>query len=386
MANEQGFWENIWDTAWKNTEGEDFAERNSGRSIAEGTYEYLQKVANDDVISNIVNSSGASQLSMMCFSVAGLFMLIAIVQTGYELVVKQKQTVMSLVKKMAVPIILLTLYVPCMSILNTTLSIFTDMTASIKFRERDPKEYAMEQARKRGIHLMEIQNQNNVKEGDLTLGQASVNDEKHFDEFGIIELEPTAWNVTSNIKKFVIDIFQDICILIGAIFKILLLILRMAALIVLYIVGPLAIAMSVLPKFEDRAFDWFKAYCTIYLWRAVANIIDYLIFSIGDMMMLNTHESAGWVHYISMFALGLSYILVPETTRLLTGSSYSQTIERMFSQLSAGLIQQVISIGTSSMVSNGMSSLSSLGKMGKKSLGQDEFVAGSKKSNQRNDI
>lgn len=94
--------------------------------------------------------------------------------------------------------------------------------------------------------------------------------------------------------------------------------------LILYVLGPFAIALSILPNFSNVFNNWLSRYITIFLYIPCVNIITY----IGSALLLDTFsDSSNADDYLAFsLVLAVSYICVPSIASFVTGSAGASSI------------------------------------------------------------
>lgn len=108
--------------------------------------------------------------------------------------------------------------------------------------------------------------------------------------------------------------------------------LRQTLLGLLYITGPIAISLSVLPVFGQLVQKWFQNYLSVQCWSISLIILDNIVVlyrnltqhRLGLMDGLSVSEAAEKLDMILItFIIGLLYLMVPYLTSLFVGQTQS---------------------------------------------------------------
>jgi hypothetical protein len=89
--------------------------------------------------------------------------------------------------------------------------------------------------------------------------------------------EPSLWNSVLNLFSYqqaLATIITGIIFILSQILKLAILAFCVAGSKVLFCIGPLAVAFSVLPWWKDKLLDWFNFYCTLLFTPVIMNVID----------------------------------------------------------------------------------------------------------------
>ena len=96
--------------------------------------------------------------------------------------------------------------------------------------------------------------------------------------------------------------------------------LRTFLLAFLYLVGPVALTISLIPGFQSTALAWFKGFIHVQLWQLSLNILDLLIDGFNDYAFSAFYLAPGTDHVPVLvglainFVIMISYLFVPTLT------------------------------------------------------------------------
>lgn len=165
--------------------------------------------------------------------------------------------------------------------------------------------------------------------------------------------------------------------------------LRAIVIAFLAVVGPLAVAMDIVPLFKGTALKWFKGIVIVALWGLTIKILDGFLFK-----YLDTYQSgSAWSYFFGFDPTALTdslsftltsvtflilYILVPFLTSLYIGSSAAGgAASKIFSIAALGSAVAMRSAGTVARIGSGMRK-GSAGASSSKAIG--DSVGGSSPS------
>ena len=122
--------------------------------------------------------------------------------------------------------------------------------------------------------------------------------------------------------------------------------IRLVLLAFLYIVGPLAIGISVIPGFNGIAMKWLLSYLTVQCWSMTLIILDTLVTEFNSLYLngLLFSTDLGHVNFLLIgLVIVILYFLVPHLTSYYLGHSHAAIFQsRVFSTalLGAGMAYQ----------------------------------------------
>ncbi|WKN44921.1 hypothetical protein [Tunicatimonas pelagia] len=112
-------------------------------------------------------------------------------------------------------------------------------------------------------------------------------------------------------------------------------IIRLVLLAFLYIVGPLAIGLSVIPSFNSLAMKWLQSYLTVQFWSVTLIILDTLVSQFNSLYfngLLFTNELGAANFVLVSLVIVILYFLVPHLTSYYLGHSHAAIFQsRVFS-------------------------------------------------------
>ena len=123
-------------------------------------------------------------------------------------------------------------------------------------------------------------------------------------------------------------------------------ILRLVLLGFLYIVGPLAIGLSIIPGFNSLAMKWLQSYLTVQFWSVTLIILDTLVAEFNTLYLnglLFTNELGASNFVLVSLIIVILYFMVPHLTAYYLGHSHAAIFQsRVFSTalLGAGMAIQ----------------------------------------------
>ena len=122
--------------------------------------------------------------------------------------------------------------------------------------------------------------------------------------------------------------------------------IRLTLLGFLYIVGPLAISISVIPGFNGVAMKWLQSYLTVQFWSVTLIILDTLVTQFNSLYLnglLFSNELGAANFALVSLVIVILYFLVPHLTSYYLGHSHAAIFQsRVFStaMLGAGMAYQ----------------------------------------------
>ena len=122
--------------------------------------------------------------------------------------------------------------------------------------------------------------------------------------------------------------------------------IRLVLLGFLYIVGPLAIGLSVIPGFNSLAMKWLQSYLTVQFWSVTLIILDTLVSQFNSLYfngLLFSNELGATNFVLVSLVIVILYFLVPHLTSYYLGHTQAAIFQsRVFStaMLGAGLAFQ----------------------------------------------
>ncbi len=123
-------------------------------------------------------------------------------------------------------------------------------------------------------------------------------------------------------------------------------IIRLVLLGFLYIVGPLAIGLSVIPGFNSLVMKWLQSYLTVQFWSVTLIILDTLVSEFNSLyfngLLFSTELGTANFVLVSLVIVIL-YFMVPHLTSYYLGHSHAAIFQsRVFSTalLGAGMAYQ----------------------------------------------
>ena len=123
-------------------------------------------------------------------------------------------------------------------------------------------------------------------------------------------------------------------------------VIRLVLLAFLYIVGPLALGISVIPGFNSVAMKWLQSYLTVQFWSVTLIILDTLVTEFNSLYLnglLFTNELGAANFVLVSLVIVILYFLVPHLTSYYLGHSHAAIFQsRVFStaMLGAGMAYQ----------------------------------------------
>ena len=123
-------------------------------------------------------------------------------------------------------------------------------------------------------------------------------------------------------------------------------IIRLVLLGFLYVVGPLAIGLSIIPGFNSLAMKWLQSYLTVQFWSVTLIILDTLVAEFNTLYLnglLFTNELGAANFVLVSLVIVILYFLVPHLTSYYLGHSHAAIFQsRVFSTalLGAGMAYQ----------------------------------------------
>ena len=123
-------------------------------------------------------------------------------------------------------------------------------------------------------------------------------------------------------------------------------IVRLVLLGFLYVVGPLAIGLSVIPGFNSLAMKWLQSYLTVQFWSVTLIILDTLVAEFNTLYLnglLFTNELGAANFVLVSLVIVILYFMVPHLTSYYLGHSHAAIFQsRVFSTalLGAGMAMQ----------------------------------------------
>ncbi|MDR1417273.1 MAG: hypothetical protein LBJ57_07655 [Prevotellaceae bacterium] len=141
------------------------------------------------------------------------------------------------------------------------------------------------------------------------------------------------------------DIVAMLFLLIGTVFKVIILFIRGCLLFIFRISLPISIALSFMPTFEGAVKEWWENYKTLALMLVTMTCIEALMTASWLATRVATDiPSAGITNALVALIGGILYLLTPTITVMMFGGS----------QAMAGLSQQVMSAGAIMMAATKM--------------------------------
>ena len=122
--------------------------------------------------------------------------------------------------------------------------------------------------------------------------------------------------------------------------------IRLVLLGFLYVVGPLALGISIIPGFNSLAMKWLQSYLTVQFWSVTLIILDTLVSEFNSLYLnglLFTNELGAANFALVSLVIVILYFLVPHLTSYYLGHSHAAIFQsRVFStaMLGAGLASQ----------------------------------------------
>ena len=122
--------------------------------------------------------------------------------------------------------------------------------------------------------------------------------------------------------------------------------IRLVLLAFLYVVGPLAIGISVIPGFNSVAMKWLQSYLTVQCWSVTLIILDTLVTEFNSLYLngLLFSTDLGPANFVVIsLVIVILYFLVPHLTSYYLGHAHAAIFQsRVFStaMLGAGLAYQ----------------------------------------------
>ncbi|MEK6481655.1 hypothetical protein WJR50_29190 [Catalinimonas sp. 4WD22] len=122
--------------------------------------------------------------------------------------------------------------------------------------------------------------------------------------------------------------------------------IRLVLLAFLYIVGPLAIGLSVIPGLNSLAMKWLQSYLTVQFWSITLIILDTLVSEFNSLYFngyLFPDELSTTNFVLVSLVIVILYFMVPHLTSYIIGHSHAAVFQsRVFStaMLGAGLAYQ----------------------------------------------
>jgi hypothetical protein len=147
---------------------------------------------------------------------------------------------------------------------------------------------------------------------------------------GVASDEVSLW------RSSIADIIAVLFLLVGTVFKIIILFIRGCLLFVFRMALPVSVALSFMPTFENAVKDWWENYKVLALMLVTMTIIETLMTASWLATRVATDvPSAGLTNALVALIGGILYLLTPTITVMMFGGS----------QAMSGLSQQVISAG-----------------------------------------
>ena len=122
--------------------------------------------------------------------------------------------------------------------------------------------------------------------------------------------------------------------------------IRLVLLGFLYVVGPLALGISIIPGFNSLAMKWLQSYLTVQFWSVTLIILDTLVSEFNTLYLnglLFTNELGAANFALVSLVIVILYFLVPHLTSYYLGHSHAAIFQsRVFSttMLGAGMAYQ----------------------------------------------
>ncbi|WPP51841.1 hypothetical protein [Catalinimonas niigatensis] len=122
--------------------------------------------------------------------------------------------------------------------------------------------------------------------------------------------------------------------------------IRLVLLAFLYIVGPLAIGLSVIPGLNSLAMKWLQSYLTVQFWSITLIILDTLVSEFNSLYFngyLFPDELSTTNFVLVSLVIVILYFMVPHLTSYIIGHSHAAVFQsRVFStaMLGAGMAYQ----------------------------------------------
>jgi hypothetical protein len=122
--------------------------------------------------------------------------------------------------------------------------------------------------------------------------------------------------------------------------------IRLVLLAFLYIVGPLAAGLSVIPGFSSLALRWLQSYLTVQFWSVTLIILDTLVAEFNSLYFggyLFSEELSSTNFVLVSLVIVILYFMVPHLTSYIIGHSHAAIFQsRVFSTalLGAGMAYQ----------------------------------------------
>lgn len=300
--------------------------------------EALTNSFDDGVLFQDVIATGASKLAFYCQILATVIGLIFIAYSFYKIVVKEKGTwTEPLMRLFGVGLLLglYTIYMPIVAQLMDTVIMGTQLS----YNGETQIEWKMEMAEMKQKWLTDLKQDSDVSEEDLTFtdgareeAEVEGGELQRQTEAEIEGLNSDSGNYLKDaILNAVFEMIGTLSFLLASILKLLLLGIRSIVLPVLYMLGPFAICLTLVPSLEDIGMTWFKAFLAVYMWKAVINIFDYVIHYQAEI--LHGLDGSSWLTMVVSLAWGLTYIAVPEISKMLFGSQFGNSIERALANM-----------------------------------------------------
>lgn len=325
------------------------------QGIGEGYNEGKRAFANmltsafdDGILFKDVIASGASQLATYSQAIGAVIGLIFLAYSFHKIVVRGKGTWGPPIEKLlgvGLLLSLYTLYMPVVTTIADTMITATELSYNGETKEERKVKYA--EAKKQDME--ELVQDSDVKEEDLAFeengmgGGMTPEERKTMAEINGVGSEMGSdFGFFDGLFRAIGELFGFAAILIGSIIKLALLSIRAIVLPVLYMCGPFAIMLTLIPAIENVGIDWFKAFLSVYMWKAVINIFDYVVVYQGNIMQEVDGEN--FMTLIMSFGFGLAYIAVPEVSKMLFSSTFGSSIERALANLLPKIYGQALKI------------------------------------------
>nr|WKN38702.1 conjugal transfer protein TraG N-terminal domain-containing protein [Tunicatimonas sp. TK19036] len=122
--------------------------------------------------------------------------------------------------------------------------------------------------------------------------------------------------------------------------------IRLVLLGFLYVVGPLAIGLSVIPGFNSLAMKWLQSYLTVQFWSVTLIILDTLVSQFNSLYfngLLFSNQLGAANFVLVSLVIVILYFMVPHLTSYYLGHSHAAIFQsRVFSTalLGAGMAFQ----------------------------------------------
>nr|WKN34423.1 conjugal transfer protein TraG N-terminal domain-containing protein [Tunicatimonas sp. TK19036] len=111
--------------------------------------------------------------------------------------------------------------------------------------------------------------------------------------------------------------------------------IRLVLLGFLYVVGPLAIGLSILPGFHSLAMKWLQSYLTVQFWSVTLIILDTLVSQFNSLYfngLLFSNELGATNFVLVSLVIVILYFMVPHLTSYYLGHSHAAIFQsRVFS-------------------------------------------------------